>query len=154
MTALLLINGPNLGRLGKRKPEIYGYTTLAQIHEQLSEIARQYNLEIFAFHSNCEGQIIDFIEQHHDDSAGMIINPGALMMAGWSLRDALEDYPSPIVEVHISNLWAREQFRHESVLSQVVDNIISGFGVEGYRLAAIGLGNILTKQSLNFKGDQ
>lgn len=138
MSKLLLINGPNLSRLGSRKPEIYGSVTLAEIEERVTETARERGLHCFCFCNNSEGAIIDYIYQHWD-ACGLIINPGALMMAGWSLRDALEDFSGICIEVHISNLWSREAFRHESVLSPVVNGVISGMGAFGYSLALSGI---------------
>ncbi len=134
MGCLLIINGPNLSRLGKRKPEIYGANTLTDIETRLSYLAGSAGLKCVFFTSNSEGEIIDFIEKHCDAS-GMVINPGALMMSGWSLRDALEDFAAPIIEVHISNIWAREAFRHSSVLSAHVNGVIVGLGAAGYDLA-------------------
>ncbi|WP_020405416.1 type II 3-dehydroquinate dehydratase [Hahella ganghwensis] len=138
MSELLLINGPNLSRLGTRKPEIYGTDTLDDVQRRITEAAGQYDLQCVSYCSNAEGSLIDFIDQHRE-ARGMIINPGALMMAGWSLRDALEDFSGICVEVHISNLWSREAFRHESVLSAVVDGVIAGMGTSGYMLALYGI---------------
>lgn len=138
MSELLLINGPNLSRLGTRKPEIYGAETLADIEKRMTDAAQRYDLQCVPYCSNSEGSLIDFIDQHRN-AQGIIINPGALMMAGWSLRDALEDFQGICVEVHISNLWSREAFRHESVLSAVVDGVIAGMGTTGYMLALQGI---------------
>ena len=131
---ILLVHGPNLGRLGTRKPEIYGTMTLVDLTEGLRDEARTRGLALLEFQSNSEAAIIDFIEAHFE-AAGMIINPGALMMAGWSLRDAVEEFPGPVIEVHLSNLWARERFRHRSVISPVVEGVIAGLGTKGYGLA-------------------
>ena len=134
MTKILFLNGPNLGRLGTRKPEIYGSTTLAQVEATAQAQAAAEGLVLIAAQRNREGDLIDLIEENAE-AAGLVINPGALMMAGWSLRDALEEFAGIKIEVHISNVWAREAFRHDSVLSAVVDSVIVGLGVNGYRLA-------------------
>ncbi|CAK2439946.1 3-dehydroquinate dehydratase [Vibrio crassostreae] len=134
MRKLLLINGPNLSRLGTRNPNVYGSVTLEEVEEQVKELAALHQLKCLCFCDNAEGNIIDFIDQHRD-AVAMIINPGALMMSGWSLRDALEDFEGYKLEVHISNLWQRESFRHESVISPVVNGVFSGAGTHGYPLA-------------------
>lgn len=138
MPTLLLVNGPNLGTLGIRKPEIYGRKTLADVEGEVSAVASAAGWQCKACQSNHEGALIDFIEQHRD-AAAMVINPGALMMSGWGLRDALESFDKPWIEVHISNVWARESFRHDSVLSALSSGVIAGIGTDGYRLAAQAL---------------
>ena len=134
MPRLLLVNGPNLSRLGTRKPEIYGSTTLMSITEKLNTMAGAEGWSLTAFQSNHEGEIIDFLESNRSCDA-LIINPGALMMNGWALRDALEYFPAPWIEVHISNIWARESFRHESVLSPIASGVIAGLGINCYAMA-------------------
>ena len=138
MPELLLINGPNLRLLGRREPEIYGTDTLADVEAAVRAEVAERGWEVTAVQQDGEAELIRTIEDHYD-SVGMIINPGALMMAGWSLRDALKSYPRPFVEVHISNVWARESFRHESVLSAISDGVIAGLGTIGYPLAARAL---------------
>lgn len=135
---LLLVNGPNLGRLGTRRPAVYGPATLSEITAAVEGIATAAGWRLTAFQSNHEGAIIDFLDSHRA-AAGAIINPGALMMAGWSLRDALEDFPAPWIEVHLSNIWRRESFRHQSVLCGLAVGVIAGLGAAGYRLAAQAL---------------
>ncbi len=134
MKKVLLINGPNLKRLGTRKVEIYGSTTLQEIENNLISAGQSSGYEIHPFCSNSEGQLIDYIDEHRD-AEGIIINPGALILSGWSLRDALEDVSCPVIEVHISNVWARESFRHESVISGVATGVIAGLGIHVYKLA-------------------
>lgn len=138
MSELLLINGPNLRLLGRREPEIYGTDTLADVEAAVQAEVAERGWRVTAIQQDGEAELIRTIEDHYD-SVGMIINPGALMMAGWSLRDALKSYPRPFVEVHISNVWARESFRHESVLSAISDGVIAGLGTIGYPLAARAL---------------
>lgn len=133
---LLLVNGPNLNRLGVRKPEVYGNTTLAEIVQRVRAIAARYQVDVVDFQSNHEGFIIDFLQQHGPGAAGLIINPGALAHYGLALRDCLEDIALPTIEVHISNVHRREPFRHHLVLSAVVTGQIVGLGMAGYELAA------------------
>ncbi|MDH5730992.1 MAG: 3-dehydroquinate dehydratase [Gammaproteobacteria bacterium] len=134
MPNILLINGPNLARLGKRKPDIYGTSTLREVEENIALLSSKSDFHCKCFSSNHEGEIIDFIDENRS-ATGIIINPGALMMSGWALRDALEDYEGICIEVHISNIWARENFRHQSLLSPVVNGMIAGMGVVGYTIA-------------------
>lgn len=134
MPKLIFINGPNLSRLGIRKTDIYGSMRLQDIEKQISEQATEEGWEFRCFSSNHEGEIIDFIDQHRN-ADGVIINPGALMINGWSLREALEDHMGVCIEVHISNVWAREAFRHDSVLSPVCNGVIAGLGIDGYFVA-------------------
>ena len=138
MRALLLLNGPNLGILGKREPEIYGTDTLADIEAAVSAEVAPRDWTVVAFQSDIEGELIRTIQDSYD-TVGAIVNPGALMIAGWSLRDALANYPRPWLEVHLSNVWAREPFRHESVLAPLASGVIAGLGALGYRLAARAL---------------
>ena len=138
MSKLLLLNGPNLGRLGERKPEIYGVTSLGQIICALQEKTAAEGWALVSIQSNNEGALIDALEKHRDARAA-VVNPGALMIAGWSLRDALEDFPAPWIEVHISNIWQREAFRKESILAPLARGVIAGLGADGYLLAAQAL---------------
>ncbi len=133
---LLLVHGPNLNRLGLRSPEIYGHTSLSQIEELVREMADGFGVATEGFQSNSEGAIIDFLQSYGPSCLGIIINPGALAHYGLSLRDCLEDISRPTIEVHISNVHRREEFRHRLVLSPVVEGQIVGLGMEGYRLAA------------------
>jgi len=124
--------------LGQREPEIYGTDTLADIEDMVGAEVADQGWKVIAIQRECEGELIRAIQDHYH-TVGAIINPGALMIAGWSLRDALANYPRPWVEVHLSNVWARESFRHESVLAPVAKGVIAGFGAVGYRLAARAL---------------
>jgi 5-deoxy-5-amino-3-dehydroquinate dehydratase len=125
MDELLLVNGPNLGILGRREPQLYGTDTLADIENTISEeVSDRWKLR--SFQHDGEGEVVRTIQDNYD-TVGAIINPGALMIAGWSLRDAL------------SNIWARERFRHESVLAPLANGVIVGLGSLGYRLAAQAL---------------
>jgi len=121
--------------LGQRQPEIYGRTTLAEINQAVSERAAQGGAIVKAFQSNHEGALIDFIQTESANASGLIINPGALTHYGLSLRDALANLSIPIIEVHLSNVYAREAFRHHSVVAPIAKGQIAGLGWQGYLLA-------------------
>jgi 5-deoxy-5-amino-3-dehydroquinate dehydratase len=142
---ILLINGPNLGILGQREVEIYGTATLADIERDIIAEIAPLGWALRSVQRNSEGELIDAIEGAHRDTIGAIVNPGALMVAGWGLRDALAAYPRPFIEVHLSNIWAREQFRHNSVLAPLAAGFIAGLGPLGYRLAVSALASKVAK---------
>ena len=133
--AILVINGPNLNMLGKREPEVYGHTTLAQVEDLVQTRAKQLGVTVEFFQSNHEGAILDHIHEHGPASEGVIINAGALTHTSIALRDALAILSVPIVEVHISNIHAREEFRRTSYTAGVATGMISGLGLKGYLLA-------------------
>lgn len=135
MKTVLLINGPNLNMLGEREPDIYGHTTLLEIIAAVTDEAKHYGIVMKPFQSNHEGDIIDFIQTESKDASGIIINPGALTHYAYSLRDCLAAVDIPIVEVHISNIQRREEWRKKSVLTEVCTGLISGLGIAGYSLA-------------------
>jgi 3-dehydroquinate dehydratase II len=133
---LLLLNGPNLNLLGTREPGIYGSTTLAQVEQAAIEQAAAAGAQLTAFQSNHEGALIDRIHAARDEGvAFIVINPGGLTHTSVALRDALAGVAIPFVEVHISNIYQRESFRHHSYLSAIAKGLISGLGTEGYRFA-------------------
>jgi 3-dehydroquinate dehydratase-2 len=132
---IALINGPNLNWLGKRNPKIYGNTPLLEIEGDLKKHAKKLNLNLITFQSNHEGAIIDFIQDIFETASGIIINPGALMISGYSLRDALEDFNKPVIEIHISDISKRETFRRISIISDVCSDVITGQGIQGYSMA-------------------
>jgi len=138
MPDLLLLNGPNLGILGRRQVDIYGTDTLADIERAVAKEVAEAGWEVLSVQHNSEGDLVSAVEASYE-TVGAIINPGALMIAGWSLRDALANYPRPWIEVHLSNLWGRETFRHESVIAPLASGMIAGLGALGYRLAARAL---------------
>jgi 5-deoxy-5-amino-3-dehydroquinate dehydratase len=135
---LLLLNGPNLGILGRRETEIYGTDTLDDIEKSVAAEVADRGWQVTAFQSDAESALIGVLQDNYE-MVGAIVNPGALMIAGWSLRDALANYPRPWLEVHLSNVWAREKFRHESVLAPLASGVVVGLGALGYRLAARAL---------------
>ena len=132
---ILVVNGPNLNMLGQREPEIYGSTTLAQIEQRISARAAELGVLTTYFQSNSEGAILDYIQQSGPSSDGIIINAGALTHTSIALRDALATMSVRIVEVHISNIYSREEFRHTSMTASVSTGLITGLGPQGYLLA-------------------
>ena len=143
---ILLINGPNLNMLGQRQPEIYGSMTLQDIVDRVTARAKELGAEIVPFQSNSEGAIVDFIQANAPEADGVIINAGALTHYGLSLRDAFESVQRPFVEVHISNIHAREEFRHHSVLADIAVAQIAGLGWRGYIEALDALISILKEK--------
>ena len=132
---ILVLNGPNLNILGTREPHIYGATTLADIEAAMVAQAQPHNAEIIFFQSNHEGALIDVIQTHQSTVDGIIINPGAFTHYSYALRDALSAVSVPIIEVHISNVYKREAFRHHSVIAPIATGQIAGLGWQGYLLA-------------------
>ena len=137
-----IINGPNINLLGKREPNIYGDLTLERINKEINEYAKELNFEIFFFQSNIEGEIVNQI-QDSEKSNGIVINAAAFTHTSVAIHDALKSLSIPKIEVHISNIYKREEFRHKSLISNVVDGVICGLGVNGYKLALKGIKNIL-----------
>ena len=136
MATLLVINGPNLNLLGEREPEVYGDLSLSDIEKRLTDKARAVGHEVSCFQSNAEAELIDRIHQARTDgTAVIIINPGAYTHTSVALRDAFLGVSIPFIEVHISNVHAREAFRRESYLSDIAVGVITGLGVKGYELA-------------------
>ncbi len=130
---ILLINGPNLNRLGHRQPDLYGTTTLAEIEDMFRAKAAERGADVVCHQSNAEGAIIDFLQAEMAAGIdGIVINPGALTHYGLSLRDALQDADAPIVEVHLSNIHAREEFRRRSVIAPIARGQITGLGWRAY----------------------
>lgn len=129
---ILVINGPNLNMLGDRDHLIYGDISFDDIQKNIVDKGKQLEIETVCFQSNHEGSLVDFIQEQTPESDAIIVNPGALTHYGISLRDALEDAHLPVVEVHLSNIHAREEFRRHSVVAPVVSGQIAGLGWHGY----------------------
>jgi len=136
MATILVINGPNLNMLGRREPEIYGTETLSDVIEGLLELADEYNVRLFDFQSNAEHEIVERIHQAMDDGTNyIIINPAAFTHTSVAIRDALATINVPFIEVHLSNIHKREEFRSHSYFSDLADGVIAGLGTKGYQLA-------------------
>ncbi|QEN14699.1 type II 3-dehydroquinate dehydratase [Mycolicibacterium sp. ELW1] len=135
MTTVLVLNGPNLDRLGRREPEIYGSTTYDDLVTLIETQATELGLTAVVRQSNSEGQLLDWLHAAADAGDPVILNAGALTHTSIALRDACAELTAPLIEVHISNVHAREEFRHHSYLSGVATGVIVGLGVQGYLLA-------------------
>jgi 3-dehydroquinate dehydratase II len=135
MAKILILNGPNLNMLGVREREFYGDETLEEINRQLREVAWQEGVELEFFQSNHEGYLVDRIQQAYGEADFIIINPGAFTHYSIALYDALKTVRLPVIEVHLSNIYAREEFRHRSLISPLAVGGIFGLGPMGYRLA-------------------
>jgi 3-dehydroquinate dehydratase-2 len=135
-TSILVIQGPNLNLLGSREPDVYGKTTMADIHTKLGAISNLNSVELSTFQSNHEGELIDCIQKAKQDGVDfIIINPGAFTHTSVALRDALAGVAIPFIEVHLSNIHRREEFRKHSYLSDIATGVICGLGAIGYELA-------------------
>lgn len=146
MATLFVINGPNLNLLGTREPETYGYATLDDVHALCRERAEKHGFELVFRQSNREGEIIDTIhEARRGMAAGIVINPAGYSHTSIAILDALTASAIPTIEVHISNIHAREPFRHRSYVSRAARGVICGLGIEGYGLAIDGLAKLLAE---------
>ncbi len=142
---LLLVNGPNLNLLGTRQPEVYGSTTLAEIEAKVAEVAAESGLQVRSVQSNHEGELIDAIHAARADCAGIVINPAAYSHTSVAIADALRSVGLPVAEVHLSNIHAREEFRHHSYVSAVADMVVAGAGPLGYETAVRYLAGRLSR---------
>ena len=142
---IVVIQGPNLNMLGHREQNIYGPAKLEDIHTEMESVAKQNGMEIEFFQSNLEGEIVDRIQECMGDADGIIINPAAYTHTSIAIRDALSAVQLPAIEIHISNISAREEFRRKSLIAPVASGQIVGFGPLGYTLGLIGLIHILNQ---------
>ena len=132
---ILVLHGPNLNLFGRREPQIYGTMTLAEINQRLEALARSLKVELVIVQSNHEGALVDALHEHMDKAAGAVINPAGLTQHGVSLHDAIKAMPFPVIEVHLSNIAAREEWRHHSIISSAVKGTIQGLGWRSYAAA-------------------
>ena len=132
---ILMLNGPNLNLLGEREPEVYGRTTLAEIEDRVRRRAKELSCEVEFAQDNSEGGLVDSLQQARERCQGVVLNPGALGHYGLSLRDAISASRLPVVEVHLSNVHAREPFRHRLLTAQVALGVVTGLGPSGYLFA-------------------
>ncbi|MCD6259969.1 MAG: type II 3-dehydroquinate dehydratase [Helicobacteraceae bacterium] len=142
---IVVVQGPNLNMLGVREQQIYGPMRLEQIHAQMKEVADQNGVEIEFFQSNLEGEIVDKIQECYGDAHGIIINPAAYTHTSIAIRDAISAVNIPTIEVHISNIHRREEFRQKNMIAPVCASSIVGFGPFGYHLAMVGMLQILNE---------
>jgi 3-dehydroquinate dehydratase-2 len=133
--AVLVVHGPNLNLLGEREPEVYGHTSLADIDKELKQLGRELDMKVETFQSNSEGAIVDRIQQARGKTDVLLLNPGAYTHTSVAIRDALLAVDIPVIEVHLSNVYRREAFRHHSMIADVAHGRIMGFGAESYSLA-------------------
>jgi 3-dehydroquinate dehydratase-2 len=140
---ILVVHGPNLNMLGEREPDIYGHQSLDEIDARLQAIGDKLGIDVETFQSNHEGVIVEKIQQAAGTCDGMLINPAAYTHTSIAIRDALALLSIPIVEIHLSNIYKREPFRHKSMIADVVDARIAGFGPDSYVLALEGLAKML-----------
>lgn len=133
-TAILCLNGPNLNMLGKREPEIYGSQSLADIETATRDLSKQLKVKVEFRQSNHEGELVDWIQGAGGQFAALIVNAGALTHTSVALLDALRLFSGPVVEIHLSNIFRREPFRHRSFISEAADGVICGFGKDSYLL--------------------
>ncbi len=146
MTTLLILHGPNLNLLGTREPEIYGTLTLDDINQRLKEAASAHGVDVYSIQSNHEGALIDALQEAANKADGVIFNPAGYTHTSVALRDTVAGINIPVVEVHLSNVYAREEFRHKSLLSAVCAGKISGFGWMSYKLALEALVELINRQ--------
>lgn len=140
---ITILNGPNLNLLGLREPELYGTDTLDDVARECQSVGTQYNLTTELKQTNHEGEMVDWIHTCRTESAGIVINPAAWSHTSIAILDALNTFEGPVIEVHVSNIHARESFRHHSYVSVRADGVIAGCGVQGYAFAVHRLASLL-----------
>jgi 3-dehydroquinate dehydratase-2 len=140
---IYVLNGPNLNLLGQREPDIYGRTTLADIAGMAAARAAKHGLTVEFRQSNHEGELVEWIHEAREKAAGVIVNAGAYTHTSVALHDALRALSCPVIEVHLSNTFAREEFRHRSLISPVAKGLIAGFGADSYLLAVDALASLI-----------
>ena len=145
MKKIIILNGPNLNLLGEREKNQYGSLTLKDIEKTCEEYAKKNNLEVSLFQSNIEGEIIEKIQNARNDQDGVIINAGGYTHTSVAIHDALKILKIPIIELHISNVYNREEFRHKSLISKVARGVICGFGADGYLMSLQAINRLLEK---------
>ena len=145
MDKIIILNGPNLNLLGEREKEKYGNVTLKDIENNCNEFAKKNNIDLTLFQSNIEGDLVDKIQEARKEHDGLIINAGGYTHTSVAIHDALKVLKVPIIELHITNIYNREEFRHKSLISKLATGVLCGFGTDGYILALQAMKNYLKK---------
>ena len=143
---ILVVHGPNLNLFGRREPHIYGTMTLAEINQKLEALARELKVDLEIFQSNIEGEIVGKFHQHMDDADGALINPAGLTQYGVCVHDAIKAMPFPVIEVHMSNIAAREEWRHHSIIASAAKGTVQGLGWRSYTAALRALVEIVQEK--------
>jgi len=144
---ILVLHGPNLNLLGRREPHIYGAMTLAELNKKLQALARELKVQLISFQSNHEGELVDMLHKHIDTADGAILNPGGLTQFGVSLHDAIKSMSFPVIEVHMTNRHAREEWRGHSIISPAVKGMVEGLGWRSYTAALRALVETVKEKS-------
>ena len=147
MKKIIILNGPNLNLLGEREKNQYGSFTLSDVEKKCDEFADKNNLSISFYQSNIEGELVEKIQNSRNDQNGLIINAGGYTHTSVAIHDALKIIKLPIIELHISNIYNREEFRHKSLISKVANSVICGFGADGYIMALKAMKNFLNNEN-------
>ena len=145
MDKIIILNGPNLNLLGEREKEKYGNVTLKDIENNCNEFAKKNNIDLTLFQSNIEGELVNKIQEARKEYNGLIINAGGYTHTSIAIHDALKVLKVPIIELHITNIYNREEFRHKSMISKVASGVLCGFGTDGYLMALRAMKNYLIK---------
>ena len=145
MDKIIILNGPNLNLLGEREKEKYGNITLKDIENNCKEFAKKNNIDLSLFQSNIEGELVEEIQKSRNKQSGLIINAGGYTHTSVAIHDALKILKMPIIELHITNIYNREEFRHKSMISKLATSILCGFGTDGYIMALQAMKNYLKK---------
>ena len=145
MNKIIILNGPNLNLLGEREKEKYGSVTLKNIEDNCKEFAKENNIDLSFFQSNIEGELVEKIQKARNEYQGLIINAGGYTHTSVAVHDALKILKIPVIELHITNIYNREEFRHKSLISKLASGILCGFGVEGYIMAIQAMNKIIKK---------
>ena len=147
MNKIIILNGPNLNLLGERETKQYGNFTIKDIEKKCNEFARQNNIKLSLFQSNIEGELVEEIQNSRTNHNGLIINAGGYTHTSVAIHDALKILKIPIIELHISNIYNREEFRHKSLISKVAKGVICGFGADGYIMSLKAMKKILDNEN-------
>jgi 3-dehydroquinate dehydratase II len=147
MSLIFILNGPNLNLLGEREPHIYGHTTLEQIKTTCQKTGHEHGLEVDFRQSNHEGVLIDWIQEARGKAVGLILNPAGYTTTSMAIPEALKTFAGPTIELHLSNIHKREDFRHKSLVSANVNGIVTGFGADGYWLAIQAISRLISTKS-------